>query len=156
MYLYRLLSFFNHRRQNTKFLILTSKFEILLMRLKAAWMDFMHVHTAQSPVHSISAQRQCKKASSRSRSAAHRQSRSTQAAPQRHADLSDQQRERLISAMSLRNILLESYTYEMMKTQYHDLFVTTRTSIQDLSIRPLGGKRGKLHVLEQGAKKVSG
>ena len=49
MYLYRLLSFFNHRRQNQEFLIFTSKFEILLMRLKAAWMDLMPVFTAQSP-----------------------------------------------------------------------------------------------------------
>ena len=49
VYLYRLLSFFNHRRQNTEFLIFTSKFEILLMRLKAAWMDLMPTHTAQSP-----------------------------------------------------------------------------------------------------------
>ena len=29
--------------------VLTSKFEILLMRLKAAWMDLMPVFTAQSP-----------------------------------------------------------------------------------------------------------
>ena len=50
MYLYRLLSFFNHRRQNQEFLIFTSKFEILLMRLKAAWMDLMPVFTAQSPI----------------------------------------------------------------------------------------------------------
>ena len=49
VYLYRLLSCFNHRRQNTEFLTLTSKFEILLMRLKAAWMDLMPTHTAQSP-----------------------------------------------------------------------------------------------------------
>ena len=49
VYLYRLLSFFNHRRQNQEFLIFTSKFEILLMRLTAAWMDLMPVFTAQSP-----------------------------------------------------------------------------------------------------------
>ena len=49
VYLYRLFSFFNHRRQNNEFLIFTSKFEILLMRLKAAWMDLVPVHTAQSP-----------------------------------------------------------------------------------------------------------
>ena len=49
VYLYRLLSFFNHRRQSTDFPIFTSKFEILLMRLKAAWMDLMPAHTAQSP-----------------------------------------------------------------------------------------------------------
>ena len=49
VYLYRLLSFFNHRKKNQEFLIFTSKFEILLMRLKAAWMDLMPVFTAQSP-----------------------------------------------------------------------------------------------------------
>ena len=49
VYLYRLLSFFNHRRQNQEFLIFTSKFEILLMRLKAARMNLMPVFTAQSP-----------------------------------------------------------------------------------------------------------
>ena len=46
--------------------------------------------------------------------------------------------------MSLRNILLDNYTYEMMKTQYHDLFITTRTSIQDPSIRKT------FYILEQG------
>ena len=48
VYLYRLLSFFNHRRQNQEFLIFTS-IRILLMRLKAAWMDLMPVFKAQSP-----------------------------------------------------------------------------------------------------------
>ena len=54
VYLYRLVSFFNHRRQNTEFLIFTSKIEILLMRLKAAWMDLMPVHSTVARVHSIS------------------------------------------------------------------------------------------------------
>ena len=38
VYFYRFLSFVNHMRQNTEFLIFTSKFETLLVRLKAAWM----------------------------------------------------------------------------------------------------------------------
>ena len=41
--------FFNHRRQNQEFLIFTSKFDILLMRCKAAWMNLMPTFTAQSP-----------------------------------------------------------------------------------------------------------
>ena len=49
------------------------------------------------------------------------------------SELPDQQRERLTSAMSLRNISLENYSYEMLKTHYHELFITTRTSIQDPS-----------------------
>ena len=38
-----------------------------------------------------------------------------------------------------------------MKTQYHDLFITTRTSIQDPSIRPSGGNRSNtFYILGQG------
>ena len=153
MYLYRLLSFFNHRRQNTEFLIFTSKCEILLMRLKAAWMDLMPTHTAQSPEFIASVQ----DANAR-RIVARQQAAGTRAPPPDlsqidnpevlrqyltdmqtisdnliahffiiQSELSDQQRERLISAMSLRNFSLENYTYQMMKTQYHDLFITTRT-----------------------------
>ena len=66
-------------------------------------------------------------------------------------ELSDQQRERLTSAMSLRNFTLETYTYETLKTQHHDLFITTRTSIQDPSIRPQEGNRSNtFFIIEQG------
>ena len=65
------------------------------------------------------------------------------------SEWSDQQRESLISAMSLSIISLENYTYEMMKTQYHDLFIATRTSVQDPSIRPPGGNRSNtFYILE--------
>ena len=67
------------------------------------------------------------------------------------SELSDQQRERLTSAMSLGNISLENYSYEMLKTHYHELFITTRTSIQDPSIRPQGGNRSNtFFIIEQG------
>ena len=67
------------------------------------------------------------------------------------SELSDQQRERLTSAMSLRNISLENYSYEMLKTHYHELFITTGTSIQDPSIRPQGGNRSNtFFIIEQG------
>ena len=85
VYLYRLLSFFNYRRQNTEALIFTSQFKTLLMRLKAAWMDLMPVHTAQSPefiasvqeanARRIAARQQAWRTSTASRSAAARQSR---------------------------------------------------------------------------------
>ena len=39
----------------------------------------------------------------------------------------------------------------MLKTHYHELFITTRTSIQDPSIRPQGGNRSNtFFILEQG------
>ena len=101
----------------------------------------------------------------------HRQSRSTQAVPQRHADktqgrisppqqshcavfiiqseLSDQQRERLISAMSLRNISLENYSYEMMKTQYHDLFITMDEALQPQGFDLRGAPKVRIRVPSQ-------
>ena len=184
VYLYRLLSFFNHRRQNQEFLIFTSKFEILLMRLKAAWMDLMPIFTAQSPSFRQSVQ----DANART-IARHQQAAGVRAPPpallneddptvlrqyiqgmqdrQRDAfpfgdnliaqffiiqsELSGQQRERLTSAMSFRNISLENYSYEMLKTHYHELFITTRTSIQDPSIRPQGDSRSNtFFIIEQG------
>ena len=179
VYLYRLLSFFNHRRQNQEFLIFTSKFEILLMRLKAAWMDLMPVFTAQSPSFRQSVQ----DANART-IARHQQAAGVRAPPPAllneddptvlrqyiqgmqdrlrdafpfgdnliaqffiiQSELSDQQRERLTSAMSLRNISLENYSYEMLKTHYHELF----TSIQDPSIRPQGGNQSNtFFIIEQ-------
>ena len=163
VYLHRLLSFFNHRRQNQEFLIFTSKLEILFMKLKAAWMDLMPVFTAPSPTF-----RQSVQDANARRIARHQQAAGTRAPPpvlldegdptvlrqyitgmqdrQRDAvpfadnliaqffiiqsELSNQQRERLTSAMSLRNISLENYSYESLKTHYHELFITTRTSIQ--------------------------
>ena len=53
--------------------------------------------------------------------------------------------------MSLRNISLENYSYEMLKTYYHELFITTRTPIRDPSIRPQGGNRSNtFFIIEQG------
>ena len=52
--------------------------------------------------------------------------------------------------MSLRNISLENYSFEMLKTHYHELFITTRTSIQDPSIRPQGNRSNTFFIIEQG------
>ena len=47
--------------------------------------------------------------------------------------------------------VIENYSYEMLKTHYHELFITTRTSIQDPSIRPQGGNRSNtFFITEQG------
>ena len=111
VYLYRLLSFFNHRRQNTELLIFTSKFEILLMSL-------MPVHTVQSPEFIASVRATPPDLLSTDNPEVLRQylngtqTRHKDAFPRSdnliaqffiiQSGLSDQQRERLISAMSLR------------------------------------------------------
>ena len=161
VYLYRLLSFFNHRRQNQEFLIFTSNFEILLMRLKAAWMDLMPVFTAQSPSFRQSVQ----DANART-IARHQQAAGTRAPPvllneddptvlrQYITGMQDGQRDAFPFGDNLIAqffIIQSELSDEMLKTHYHELFITTRTSIQDPSIRPQGGNRSNtFFILEQG------
>ena len=64
------------------------------------------------------------------------------------SELTKSQRERLISAMSLRGVQLPQFTYEAVKAQYHELFITTRTNP---NIRPSGGKSSRtFYILEAG------
>ena len=148
-------------RQSPRIQGRTSKIEILLKRLKdgldarlySTVTRVSHICTGGEPQNncSTSASRWCP--STASSTACRGRSSSTQGRISLIAQIfiiqseSDQQRERLISGMSLRNITLDKYSFEMLKTQCHDLFLTTRTSIQDLSRRkpkqylPHPGKR---------------
>ena len=49
VFLFRFLSFFNHRTGNGEFITFISKFEILLRRLKASWEDTAPEFTVNSP-----------------------------------------------------------------------------------------------------------
>ena len=142
---------------------------MLLLRLKAAWMDLMPVHTAQSPEFIASVQ----EANAR-RIAAHQQAAGTRALPpdllqtdnpevlrQRLTGMQTRRRDafplnnNLVAQFLLndtRNMSLEKNTYEMMKTQCHDLFITTRTSIQDPSIRPSGRNRSNTFSSKENTK----
>ena len=96
VYLYRLVSFFNHRRQNSEFLTFTSTFDITLKKLKAAWNDLMPIlrHCHQSSrirsrcerKRSCPAPASCRGQGTASRSTCHARSRSTETVHQRHAD----------------------------------------------------------------------
>ena len=158
VYLYRLLSFFNHRRQNSKFLIFTSNFESFLDEIESSLDGSRCIASVQDAnARKMAAHQQAVRATPPDLLSPENpevlrqylngaQTRHTDAIPLSdhliaqffiiQSELSDQQKARLISAMSLRNISLENYTYEMMKTPYHDLLITTRTSIQDPSTRP--------------------
>ena len=53
--------------------------------------------------------------------------------------------------MSLRGVQLPQFTYEAVKAQYHELFITTTTNIQDPNIRPSGGSQSRtFYILETG------
>ena len=64
------------------------------------------------------------------------------------SELSDQQRERLTSAMSLRNISLENYSYEMLKAHYHELHHDE--DIHPRSIPQGGNRSNTFFIIEQG------
>ena len=46
VFLYRFLTFFNHRRHNAEFVTFVSRFEILHRRLQSAWMDTFKIGRA--------------------------------------------------------------------------------------------------------------
>ena len=51
------------------------------------------------------------------------------------ADLSENQRERLISSMTLTGTRIDTYQYEAVKAQVFELFCTTRTGLADPRLR---------------------
>ena len=58
-----------------------------------------------------------------------------------NSDLSEQQRERLTSHLALRNILMRSYTLNIVFEAFRTLFTTTKTGISDPSVRHGGLQR---------------
>ena len=199
VFLYRFLSFFNHRRGNGEFITFISKFEILLRRLRASWEDTAPEFTINSPeyiqaITDANAQRRDQHNRRVSeitqlmmglpqqaaapivpdpvyldstdqvnfdRFVQNKRKEHTNAFPLSdnmltlffiiQSELSEGQRERLVSSLSLRGIQLPQFTYELVKAQYYDLFITTRTNLQDPNIRPSGGSRSKtFFILEQG------
>ena len=69
------------------------------------------------------------------------------------SEFSDQQRERLTSAMSWRNISLENYSYEMLKTHYHELFKIHPSDLKEATEATHSSSSNKVNTKE---KKASG
>jgi hypothetical protein len=57
------------------------------------------------------------------------------------ADLSESQRERLVSTMSVRGVPLSQYTFEVISQVFREIFCTTKTSIADPNLRPQATSR---------------
>ena len=64
------------------------------------------------------------------------------------ADLNENQRERFVTSMSLRQIDMAQYTYLQVKQLFMELFCTTRTGIADPTIRHV--RRSTFLVLDEG------
>ena len=65
------------------------------------------------------------------------------------SELSDGQRERLTIELQSKGILIHLYDLETIKQKYYDLFIVSRTAIQDPNIRP-HNKQRSFWIVDQG------
>ena len=65
------------------------------------------------------------------------------------ADLTEQQRERFMSTLALRNVQADSYTFEIVRSTFMELFCAPRSSIENPNLRPATGQRS-FCVIEYG------
>ena len=63
------------------------------------------------------------------------------------ADLNEQQRERFVSSMNIRQIAMPQYTYLRVKQLFLELFAVSRTGVADPNITHR--KRSTFYVLEE-------
>ena len=67
------------------------------------------------------------------------------------AELPERDRERLAQHFVLRGINVQDWTVEIIRAAFRELFVTTRTSVQDPSLRPSDKNRGRqFYIMEPG------
>ena len=64
------------------------------------------------------------------------------------ADLNEQQRERFVSSMNIRQIAMPQYTYLQVKQLFLELFAVSRTGVADPNITHR--KRSTFYVIEEG------
>ena len=64
------------------------------------------------------------------------------------ADLNEQQRERFVSSMNIRQIAMPQYTYLQVKQLFLELFAVSRTGVADPNIAHR--KRSTFYILEEG------
>ena len=64
------------------------------------------------------------------------------------ADLNEQQRERFVSSMNIRQIAMPQYTYLQVKQLFLELFCVSRTGVADPNIAHR--KRSSFYIIEEG------
>ena len=177
VFLSRFLQLFRQWRGSREMVTWIGRFEITMRSLQNAWMDLHRDLPAPQSVEFTNtpnlAQRQetaALDAEDRPDAVQQIWNQRTEAARQQHqaavplpgnliamifiaqADLTEQQRERLVSAMNAQNIPMEDYKYQAVKTQFLQLFCVSRTSISDpqLQHRPSGRRRRTYYIEEHG------
>eukprot|EP00438_Fugacium_kawagutii_P014944 Skav228845 [mRNA] locus=scaffold2630:88:7077:+ [translate_table: standard] len=176
VFLYRFLTFFRLHRGQQELVHWIGRFEITLRRLRVAWNDLLDV-TQIPPITSpdfnnILTPQQL--AALAAEADVERRLEMAEALRNQHiqnlrdqhnnnfpftdnliallflafAELNEQQRERFVSSMSLRQIDTQAYTYLQVKQLLMELFASTRTGVADPLLRH--NRRSTFIVLDEG------
>ena len=176
VFLWRFLQLFRTYRGNSEFVHWIGKFEIAVKRLTNAWMDlleptdfpepntvaFLQLLTPalQTEIQNIAAiaDRVARATVIRDQLIEEEKVRHRNAFPLNdnlmsliflvQADLNEQQRERFVSSMSLRQVNMTQYTYQGVRELFMELFCITRTGISDPMIQHR--RRTNFFVVEEG------
>ena len=175
VFLWRFLQLFRCYRGNQEFVLWIGRFEVTSRRVLTAWMDLFHhdipevttveffallnaavrqeINDLQDPDEQRQRLTEIREAQINNLRNGHRgQFPLTDNLMSLvflvQADLNENQRERFVTSMSLRQIDMAQYTYLQVKQLFMELFCTTRTGIADPTIRHV--KRSTFLVIEEG------
>ena len=152
VYLYRFLQLFKTWRGSKDYVTWITDFEIMLKKVKSAWMDLLPIVDINDQQLTQIAQQEPAFQNAQSRADQLQvledlRGRFTARREREHmrlfpigdnllaqlflvqADLSESQRERLISSMILTGTRVDTYQYEAVKSQVFEIFCTTRTGL---------------------------
>eukprot|EP00438_Fugacium_kawagutii_P016051 Skav221531 [mRNA] locus=scaffold1813:43:5619:- [translate_table: standard] len=163
VFMYRFLQVYRTYRGSSEMVHWIGRFEINMKRLRVAWNDlyervvpqvneieFVRSHVAQADADYLAAiqdEADRRTAAERLREqiiAIYRQQHDDQFPLNDNlialtflvqADLSEAQRERFVSSMSLRQVAMNEYTYQLVKQLFLELFCSTRTGVADPSLQ---------------------
>ena len=175
VFLWRFLQLFRCYRGNQEFVLWIGRFEVTSRRVLTAWMDLFHhdipevttieffnllapavrqqINDLQDPDDQRQRMTELREEQINVLRNAHRQQfpltdNLMSLVFLVQADLNENQRERFVTSMSLRQIDMAQYTYLQVKQLFMELFCTTRTGIADPTIRHV--KRSTFLVIEEG------
>ena len=175
VFLWRFLQLFRCYRGNQEFVLWIGRFEVTSRRVLTAWMDLFHhdipevttveffallnpavrqqINDLQDPDEQRQRLTEIREEQINVLRNAHRQQfpltdNLMSLVFLVQADLNENQRERFVTSMSLRQIDMAQYTYLQVTQLFMELFCTTRTGIADPTIRHV--KRSTFLVIEEG------
>ena len=182
VFLWRFLQMFRTYRGQSEFVHWIGRFEIAQKRLLASWSDLLDISdlpeagtpaftaalTDEQRLHynqiAADEDKLAYQQELREQTVANRRTRHAQQFPLSdnlmsliflvQADLNEQQRERFVSSMNIRQIAMPQYTYLQVKQLFLELFAVSRTGVADPNITHR--KRSNFYVIDEGeTEKVS-